>query len=119
MSLDSDKLGKFGEDLACKLVRDKGFEIIERNYCYKKGEIDIIAKDKEYLVFIEVKTRRNLEYGDPEYGVTKNKMKQIQKIAAAYLYEKEINDVDIRFDVIAILAEGNNNPVINHIENAF
>ena len=119
VSLDSEKLGKLGEDLACKLVRDKGYEIIERNYSYKKGEIDIIAKDKEYLVFIEVKTRKNLEYGDPEYGVTKNKIKQVQKIATAYLYEKEINDVDIRFDVVAILIEGNNNPIINHIENAF
>lgn len=119
MSLSSDQFGKYGEDLACKLISDKGFEIIERNYQYGKGEIDIIAKDKNTLVFIEVKSRKNLEFGAPEYGITRNKVKQVQKIAGAYLYDKNIKDIDIRFDVITVLKEGNTNPVINHIENAF
>lgn len=119
MSLTSDQFGKYGEDLACKLITDKSFEIIERNYKYGKGEIDIIAQDKNTLVFIEVKSRKNLEYGAPEYGITRSKIKQIQKIAGAYLYDKNISNVDIRFDVVTVLKEGNNNPVINHIVNAF
>jgi putative endonuclease len=119
MSLDSDKFGKYGEDLACKLLTEKKFEIVERNYTFGRGEIDIIAYDRGTLVFVEVKSRKNLEFGEPEYGITSSKIKQVQKVAAAYLYEKNIEEADIRFDVVAILAEGINNPVINHIENAF
>ncbi len=119
MSDAKQKLGQIGEDLAVKLLTGKGFEIVERNYRYGHGEIDIIAKDGDELVFVEVKTRHNLEYGEPEYAVTKKKQKQIKKIAELYLYEKEIENVDCRIDVIAVLMEKGKDPVINHIVNAF
>lgn len=112
-------IGKEGEDIAAKYLKEKGFEIIERNYHYSHGEIDIIANDKNQLVFIEVKTRLNLEFGEPEYAINPKKIKQIKKIAELYLFDKEIEEVDCRFDVIAIVLGDNSNPYIEHYENAF
>lgn len=119
MSSNSKQFGDEGEKLAGEYIQKKGFSIIEYNYRFGKGEIDIIAKDGEYLVFVEVKSRKNLEFGEPEYALTKNKVNQIRKIASAYLYEKNLIEVDCRFDVVAILQEQGKDPVINHIENAF
>jgi len=121
MSKEGKDLGKKGEDLAVDFLIKKDYNIIERNFTFEKmGEIDIIAKDleKEVLVFIEVKTRFNLNYGEPEYGVTESKIKQIKKIAEIYLYEKEIEEIECRFDVIAILFQGQD-PEIKHYIDAF
>jgi putative endonuclease len=111
--------GDRGEDLACELLVKKGYQLVERNYTYGKGEIDIIAKDKDTLVFVEVKSRKNLEFGPPELGITKNKQRQVRRIAEAYLHEKDIIDTDCRVDVVAILFRGKEPPKINHIVNAF
>ena len=119
--MDSKELGKAGEEIAVKFLKEKGFEIIERNYRYGHGEIDIIAKDPEdgFTTFVEVKTRKNLEFGEPEYAMTKTKQKQVKKMAELYLYDKGIEELDCRFDVIAILLQDENNPSINHYVNAF
>ena len=119
MTQSTKKTGNKGEDLAASILVKKGYQIVERNYRYGKGEIDLIAKDGDVLVFIEVKARKNLEYGPPELAVTKGKQRQIRKIAEAYLYEKEITDMDCRMDVIAVQFYQNQKPRINHIENAF
>jgi putative endonuclease len=119
MSQSTKKTGGAGEDLAAAVLVKKGYRIIERNYRYGKGEIDIIAKDGDVLVFIEVKARKNLEYGPPELAITKGKQQQIKKIASAYLYEKEIKETDCRIDVIAIQFMPKQKPRINHIKNAF
>lgn len=113
--------GDQGEEMAVDLLTKKGFEILERNYRFGKGEIDIIARDPSdnYLVFVEVKLRHNLNYGEPEYAITKSKQNQIKKIANAYLFEKEINEIDCRFDVISILLRTKETPLIEHYENAF
>jgi putative endonuclease len=116
---DSKTLGKEGEEIATVYLKQKGFEIIERNYQYGHGEIDIVAKDKNELVFIEVKTRQNLDFGEPEYAINKKKMQQIKKMAELYLFDKEIEEADCRFDVVAILLEDESNPQITHYENAF
>ena len=121
MNLDKKELAKRGEYLAAKILADKGYEIIERNYRFSHGEIDIIAIDPKdgSTVFVEVKSRQNLEYGEPEYAITKNKQKQIRKMAELYLYDKEIKELNCRFDVFAILFADLNNPEVNHYENAF
>ena len=116
---DNKKSGDEGEELAARTLSEKDYKIIERNYRYGHGEIDIIAKDGETLVFVEVKTRKNLQFGMPEYAVTPTKQRQIKKIAEAYLYEKNITDTDCRMDVVAILLKKGEKPYINHIENAF
>ena len=113
-------IGKEGEDIAAKYLTEKGFEIVERNFYYSNhGEIDIVANHNNHLVFIEVKSRLNLEYGEPEYAITPKKIKQIKKIAELYLFDKEIEEVDCRFDVVAVLLEDKSNPKITHYENAF
>ena len=119
--MNKKEIGKKGEELAVEYLTEKGFEILHQNYRFGKGEIDIIAKDPEdgYTVFVEVKTRQNLEYGEPEYAITKNKQRQIRKIAESYLYEKEIENLECRFDVIAVLLENINSPEISHYINAF
>ncbi len=122
MSKESKELGKKGEDLAIDFLVNKNYGIIERNYTFeKKGEIDIIAKDPadRFLVFIEVKTRGNLNYGEPEYAITKNKIRQVKNMAEIYLYVKEIGEVECRFDVITVLFQGMQKPVINHYVDAF
>lgn len=111
--------GQRGEDLACDLLVKKGYQIVERNYTYGKGELDIIARDGKILVFVEVKSRYNLEFGPPELGITKKKQGQVRRIAEAYLHEKDIVDTDCRIDVVAILFRGKEPPLINHILNAF
>ncbi len=118
-NLDSKKKGKSGENMAEELLIKAGYQIIKKNFRFGKGEIDIIAKDKGILVFVEVKTRTNLEYGQPEYAITKSKIRQLKKIAEAYYYVNKIEEQECRFDVIAILAEPNKQPKINHIKNAF
>lgn len=119
MSNEKQKCGQIGEEIAVKLLTGKGYEIVERNYRYGHGEIDIIAREGKELVFVEVKTRNNLEYGDPEYAVTKKKQRQVRKMAELYLYDKGIEEADCRIDVVAILMENGKDPVINHIINAF
>ncbi len=118
--MDNKKqFGNEGEEIACDYLVSEGYNIVERNWRFGRGEIDIIAKQNDLLIFIEVKSRKTLEYGMPELAVTKKKQLQIRKIAEAYLYEKEIADIDCRIDVISILLTDKEHPEINHIENAF
>ena len=121
MFLSKKELGEKGEEIAVELLIEKGYKILERNYRYGHGEIDIIAKDPSdgYTVFVEVKARQNLEYGEPEYAITKSKQKQIRKIAELYLFDKEIMELECRFDVVTVLLQGKGKLVINHYENAF
>jgi len=117
--MNKKNVGDKGEDIAVDFLLGKNLKIVERNYRYGHGEIDIIAKDNEILVFVEVKTRKNLEFGSPESAITRSKQGQIRKIAEAYLFEKNVRDTDCRIDIIAILLKQNLPPEINHIENAF
>lgn len=111
--------GNKGEDYACDFLLEKNYKIIERNYRYGHGELDIVAFDQDVLVFVEVKTRKNLEFGPPILAISKSKQKQIRKIAEGYLVERKITDTDCRFDVVGILLKGNERAEIEHISNAF
>ena len=111
--------GNKGEDIACGFLKKLGYNIVQRNYQYGHGEIDIVAYDKEILVFVEVKYRKSLEYGPPELAIPKSKQRQVRKTAEAYIYDKNIKDTSARIDVIAILHYPKTEPKINHIINAF
>jgi len=112
-------LGKHGENLAADFLEKKGFQIIVRNYRQKTGEVDIIAKDREILVFIEVKTRSSLLFGQPFEAVTAPKQKQLNHIALDYMTRNKIKNQAARFDVISILIEKNKQPEIKHLQNCF
>ncbi|MBM4175373.1 MAG: YraN family protein [Ignavibacteria bacterium] len=116
---NSKSVGKTGEDLAENILIEAGYKIIKRNFRFGHGEIDIVAMDGDCLVFVEVKSRRTLEYGEPEYSITQSKIKQLKRIAEAYYYINKIESQECRFDVITILGDLKNNPKINHIKNAF
>jgi putative endonuclease len=114
------KLGKHGEALAKEYLLKKGYEIVKENFRFERAETDIIVKDetKKILVFVEVKTRRNKKFGEPEEAVTEQKMQQLVKSAEGFLMNTAgYEDYDVRFDIIAILSDGKNE-TINHIENA-
>jgi len=111
-------LGDKGEDLAQSHLVQRDYKILERNWRYSKGEIDIIAKDCDTLVFIEVKTRSGSGFGRPEEFVDQKKINLISKTAMAYM--KSINyEWAIRFDVIGIVVKKSGEPTINHFEDAF
>lgn len=114
---EHNELGKRGEDAAVCYLRQEGYEIIERNWIHHKYEIDIIARNEEYIVFAEVKTRSSNQWGNPEEAVSKGKIKRIVDAADFYLRENEI-DEPARFDVIAAIWTGKTFE-IEHIDDAF
>lgn len=97
-------LGEWGEKVAGEYLQDLGYQIIETNYRCKEGEIDIVALDKEYLVFVEVRTRRGCEFGSPEESITSVKKKKLISLAFAYLQNHKNLPPSWRFDVVAIEA---------------
>lgn len=98
----NQEIGKLGEDLAVKYLKNKKYIILDRNYRCRQGEMDIIAKDNEEIVFIEVKTRTTIEFGKPAEAVNYIKREHLQNIARYYLYIKKITKIPVRFDVIEI-----------------
>lgn len=116
------RLGDFGEDAAAKYLKKKRYKILCRNYSNKYGEIDIIAKYKRDIIFVEVKTRPDSVFGTPAEAVTYTKRQKIFKCAKWYMAENNI-DRGARFDVIEVYAElvGEKYKLkeINHIEGAF
>lgn len=96
------EVGKEGEDEAAKYLEVKGYKIIERNFRCKQGEIDIIAKDKDEYVFIEVKTRQNANYGRPCEAVNERKQKHIWNATKYFLYSHKLENKPVRFDVIEV-----------------
>lgn len=106
--------GRIGEELAVIFLKDKKYKILETNFSNSIGEIDIIAKDKEVVVFIEVKARTSSKFGLPREAVTRSKQQKIRNVALSYLKSKKWLNKSCRFDVIDILDEK-----ITHIENCF
>lgn len=96
--------GKKGEEEAKKFLQDKGFEILAQNYRSPFGEVDLVCKDKNELVFVEVKTRRNLEFGDGAEAVDRKKQEKIMKTAFYFLKNQRLEAHPFRFDVVSILS---------------
>ena len=115
--MTSEELGSWGENFAVDYLQKKHYQILDRNYRFLKNEIDIIAKINNQLVIIEVKTRQTAEIGEPWRSVTKNKQKQIVKVANQYVQSKEL-DLDVRFDIVSIV-HNSFRTEIEHIESAF
>ncbi|MBL4752167.1 MAG: YraN family protein [Flavobacteriales bacterium] len=112
-----NKLGEEGEEIACALLREKGYKIAERNWRTGKLELDIIATKDNTLVVVEVKTRTGNVHGDPEDFVTRPKQRHIIKATNEYILQKDWNE-ETRFDIISIIMNGKETKV-EHLENAF
>ena len=110
-------IGKIGEILAANYLLKNKYDIIERNFMCRQGEIDIIAKEADEYVFVEVKTRTNQLYGNPVDAVNDLKIKHIYKSIEYYIYKNEIENENIRIDVIQVYLKGKK-AHINHIKNA-
>jgi putative endonuclease len=120
MEKDNLKLGSIGERIASNYLEEKGYKIIERNYENKYGEIDLICKDRDCLVFVEVKTRRGEQFGLPENAVDYKKIRRIARNAQAYIIRKNKScyNVNYRIDAVCIILDINNKiNRISHYEN--
>ena len=126
--MTTKNIGDIGENAAAKYLKRHFFRIVERNYRFHRDEIDIIAKNRKFLVFVEVKTRsrndvNDNDFGTPSSAVDAGKMSRTKKAAVGYLAEHPENKRAIRFDVIEVYLDKNSEKPkiidINHIENAF
>ncbi len=109
-------IGKTGEELAVSFLKEIGYEILYTNLRLEKVEVDIVAKDKNQIVFVEVKTRSSAMV-EPEKAVNKSKQKNLQRAAEIFLEERQLKN-ELRFDIIAIVKQKNNTD-IEHFEDAF
>ena len=114
---EHNDLGKLGEEIALKHLREKGYKIRETNWRFGKDEIDIVAEKDGFLVMVEVKTRRSSVFGEPEVFVNATKQRFLIRATQAYIDRYNV-DLEARFDVIAIVLSTNTRN-INHIEDAF
>ena len=119
MSEVRQALGAWGENLAVNYLRKQGLKIVEQNFRTPVGEIDIIARDKSFLIFIEVKTRRSTAFGTPQEAVGLRKQRQITRTAQWYLQNNKNVKLQPRFDVVAILCQSDGLAQINHLPDAF
>ncbi|MFY0713521.1 YraN family protein [Seonamhaeicola sp. NFXS20] len=112
-----NELGKKGEQLAVDFLIENGYNIIERNYRFDKAEVDIIAKQKDTLAIIEVKTRSSKDFGNPQDFVKPKQIKNLVKAVDEYVTVNDL-EVEVRFDIIAIVKEKKGYK-IEHLEDAF
>ncbi|MCW8858410.1 MAG: YraN family protein [Deltaproteobacteria bacterium] len=112
-------LGAWGEDQAAGYLKKQGMKILARNFSTPVGEIDIIAQYKNWIVFVEVKTRRSTVFGTPQEAVGQRKQQQIIRTAQWYLQSNRSGKLQPRFDVVAILCQSDDNAEITHLPNAF
>lgn len=112
-------LGRIGEDKAVAFLESRNMVILDRNYRFMRAEIDIVASTDREIIFVEVKTRRNRNFGEPEDSIDDNKKRQLFKVAGAWMHERRMEGAPARFDVVTVMNPGQSNEAINHIEGAF
>lgn len=113
------QLGARGEALAWNFLRKRGYSILEKNYRTRFGEVDIIAEKEGVVVFLEVKTRRDHQFGFPEESVDWRKREKLTRVAEAYLQTSRLEHRPARFDILSITWDGRSEPCFSLIEDAF
>jgi putative endonuclease len=108
-------LGRYGEELAARYLREQGLAVVERNWRCAHGEVDIVARDGSYLVICEVKTRRGTGFGDPVEAVTAAKASRLRRLASAYLHDHGGHRGPVRIDVVGVLCVPGRPPVLRHV----
>lgn len=119
MTRYNKELGKTGEEAAVKYLIKNGYSILATNYRCRSGEIDIVAREGEFLVFIEVKTRTGTRYGSASEALDIRKKQRLRKLANYYLMMKGLTDVNCRFDVVTLQLADNTNWELELFRNAF
>lgn len=115
---DSKQFGRLGESIAVGHLKKNGYRILARNYRNRFGEIDIIARHRDVIVFVEVKARSSASFGSSKYAVDRNKQKKISMIALGYLKQTRSMEAKARFDVVCV-DSGSGGPRVEIIANAF
>ena len=110
--------GRQGEDLAVEFLLKEGYEILERNWYFRHNEVDILAKDHDTLVVIEVKTRSGNSYGEPYTAVDFRKQQYLIFAAERYIFSNNF-DVEVRFDIVSIIIDRLGNVTLEHVKEAF
>ncbi len=110
--------GRLAEDLACAYITKLGYKIRERNWRFRRAEIDIIAADQKWLVFLEVKSRSSTQFGTPETAVTHKKESLLSDAATAYMLANDYTG-EFRFDIVSVLFQLDERPDIQHFQDAF
>lgn len=113
-----NELGRWGEQLAADYLQQKGYDILERDWKSGHRDLDIVAKDGDVLVFVEVKTRRNRLFTDPEMAVDYQKIRHLQQAANHYVKRFAV-DLDLRFDIVTVTGTPDTKAEIDHIVDAF
>jgi putative endonuclease len=116
--MEKRDLGRQGEQTAEQFLREQGYGIVARNYRCLYGEIDLVARDHDTLVFVEVRTQSGPTFGDPLESVTRRKQRQIAKAALHYVVRHRVENQPLRFDVIGI-SFNKSTPQIVHVRGAF
>jgi putative endonuclease len=120
MTRVSDGVGAYGERRAVAyLTNDLGMRVLARNWRCADGEIDVIARDGEAVVFVEVKTRRGPGFGQPAEAVVAEKARRIRRLAAQWLAQSSVHSPTVRFDVVSVVRPRRGPAVIDHVRGAF
>jgi len=117
--MNDKELGRWGEKQARAYLEQQGYIVVEENFRCPIGEIDIVARVEEWIVFVEVKTRRSVNYGYPAEAVNSRKQAKYVQTALYYLKKNQLYNNAYRFDIIEVMVGQRGDPVINHITNAF
>lgn len=112
--MNSRKEGVSGEELAIEYLKKQGLKVVEQNVRMTVGEIDVVCYDGDVLVFVEVKTRSTLAFGDPLEAIDRRKVQKYRKMAEEYIIRRRLFDKDVRFDVVGIVGDS-----INYVPDAF
>lgn len=115
MTVTAREVGAFGERLAERFLVERGMTILDRNWRCSHGELDLVARDGECLVFCEVKTRRDTSFGDPVEAVGWRKAARLRRLAAAWLASHDQSAPVVRIDVLGILVRRGEKPVVRHV----
>jgi putative endonuclease len=112
-------IGELGEEEACRFLKKKGFKILKRNFNCPGGEIDIVARSGNLIVFVEVKARTSIEYARPEEAVGFRKRQNLKKAARYYVHDHPVRQCEYRFDVISVIVTDSLKAELEWIQNAF
>jgi putative endonuclease len=109
-------VGAWGEQLAARYLQDRGLQVLDRNWRCRHGEVDLVARDGDCVVFCEVKTRTTERFGSPVEAVTRQKAARLRRLAAAWLQEHEVRGGRVRIDVIGVLCPAAGPARVRHLE---